>query len=73
LAAWNLSRNDFAPHRETATQTESTGKCTPRRAFEKVSDFIDGSGGRTRDRTLDLSRVKVMGDVRYRIDVAYIF
>jgi hypothetical protein len=28
----------------------------PRR--RKVFDFIDGYGGRTRDRTLDLSRVK---------------
>ena len=27
-------------------------------ANEKVYDFIEGSGGRTRDRTLDLSRVK---------------
>jgi hypothetical protein len=25
---------------------------------QKVYDFIDGYGGRTRDRTLDLSRVK---------------
>jgi hypothetical protein len=49
-------------------------KCTPFRALfyvhmpiggyrrnspiQKVFDFIDGSGGRTRDRTLDLSRVK---------------
>jgi hypothetical protein len=27
-------------------------------ALTKVFDFVDGSGGRTRDRTLDLSRVK---------------
>jgi len=64
-----LSRNDFAPHGETTTRAERTGKCTPLCAFEKVSDFIDGYGGRTRDRTLDLSRVKGGRRADYRFDI----
>src|SRR6267154_1832182 len=48
------SRNDFA-------------RLLPR--AQKASDFIDGCGGRTRDRTLDLSRVKAGGVAYYGIDL----
>jgi hypothetical protein len=57
-----LRCTDFAPNctpfRASFCVHVLIGSLARRTPLRKLVDFFDGSGGRTRDRTLDLSRVK---------------
>ena len=59
--AKNIARTyctDFARNRTPFHALRASANKRRREPIQKASDFMEDSGGRTRDRTLDLSRVK---------------